>query len=57
MGNVHFLGMCWDNCRFLEAISGAGVGGGGDKEYKVRTGTGQEGEGDQKRHTLQKQRR
>lgn len=29
MGNVHFLGMCWDKCRFLEAISEAGVGSGG----------------------------
>lgn len=24
MGNVHFLGMCWDKCGFLEAISEAG---------------------------------
>ena len=34
MGNVHFLGMCWDKCRFLEAISEAGGGGGMAKNTK-----------------------
>lgn len=24
MGNVHFLGKCWDKCRFLDALSEAG---------------------------------
>lgn len=24
MGDVRFIGMCWDKCRFLEALSEAG---------------------------------
>ena len=24
MGNVHFLRICWDKCRFLEVLSEAG---------------------------------
>lgn len=44
MGDVRFIGMCWDKCRFLEALSEAG------QRWQKNTKS-EEGQGERRRET------